>query len=180
MTPDDLTPDVADEEARRALDSIAVEGERAAQRVADAFDVAGGAIANALGSAARSGELNFASMAESILQDLARIALEAVILDPLNSAAASFGGQASSLFSDIVGQRAEGGPVMAGAPYLVGEQGPEVFVPTSAGAIAANGPSQTINITIQASSDVASSVQRSERQITAAIARAAAAGGRLL
>ena len=35
--------------------------------------------------------------------------------------------------------RASGGPVSAGAPYLVGEAGPELFVPSSAGSIVPNG-----------------------------------------
>jgi hypothetical protein len=34
--------------------------------------------------------------------------------------------------------RAAGGPVYAGAPYMVGEEGPEVFVPDTAGAIVPN------------------------------------------
>jgi len=34
--------------------------------------------------------------------------------------------------------RASGGPVSAGAPYLVGEEGPELFVPRSSGAIVPN------------------------------------------
>jgi hypothetical protein len=36
------------------------------------------------------------------------------------------------------GTRAEGGPVSAGKPYLVGEKGPELFVPGSSGGIVPN------------------------------------------
>jgi phage-related minor tail protein len=35
--------------------------------------------------------------------------------------------------------RAGGGPVSAGAPYLVGELGPELFVPRASGSIVPNG-----------------------------------------
>ena len=35
--------------------------------------------------------------------------------------------------------RAAGGPVAAGTPYMVGERGPELFVPSSSGAIVPNG-----------------------------------------
>lgn len=35
--------------------------------------------------------------------------------------------------------RAHGGPVEAGAPYIIGEQGPEVFVPTGSGYVVPNG-----------------------------------------
>ncbi len=39
---------------------------------------------------------------------------------------------------DIEG-RAGGGPVLSGTPYIVGEQGPELFVPSAAGSIIPNG-----------------------------------------
>jgi phage-related minor tail protein len=35
--------------------------------------------------------------------------------------------------------RADGGPVSAGAPYLVGERGPELFVPAANGSIVPHG-----------------------------------------
>ena len=35
--------------------------------------------------------------------------------------------------------RASGGPVSAGRPYIVGERGPELFVPGSSGGIVPNG-----------------------------------------
>jgi hypothetical protein len=42
--------------------------------------------------------------------------------------------------------RASGGPVSAGSPYMVGERGPEMFVPERSGAIVPNGAGgQTIN-----------------------------------
>ena len=49
-------------------------------------------------------------------------------------------------------RRAAGGPVMSGTPYLVGEVGPEVFVPHSSGTIIPNGGlgGSTYNITVQA------------------------------
>jgi TP901 family phage tail tape measure protein len=55
------------------------------------------------------------------------------------------------LISDIA-FRAEGGPVSGGSPYIVGEQGPELFVPRYSGAIVPNhamggGSGQTINMT---------------------------------
>ena len=38
----------------------------------------------------------------------------------------------------ILGGLAAGGPAMANKPYIVGEQGPELFVPNSAGSIMTN------------------------------------------
>jgi TP901 family phage tail tape measure protein len=39
---------------------------------------------------------------------------------------------------EVAGKRASGGPVGAGRPYLVGERGPEIFVPPAAGRIETN------------------------------------------
>jgi hypothetical protein len=47
----------------------------------------------------------------------------------------SAGGWLSGLFSAFGGARAAGGPVTAGVPYLVGEQGPELVVPNVSGTV---------------------------------------------
>lgn len=44
--------------------------------------------------------------------------------------------------------RAQGGPVSAGSPYIVGEQGPELFVPRQSGDIISNNDMGTSNITV--------------------------------
>ncbi|KDA02851.1 phage tail tape measure C-terminal domain-containing protein [Hyphomonas oceanitis] len=54
-------------------------GVAAADALAAAFGRAGTQIETVLGQAARSGELDFEKMAESILRDLARVAAEAVV-----------------------------------------------------------------------------------------------------
>lgn len=61
------------------------------------------------------------------------------------------GGLVGGLFGGLFGgKRAAGGPVMAGRTYLVGEQGPELFAPSSSGQIIPNGrmASSPVNITI--------------------------------
>jgi len=45
------------------------------------------------------------------------------------------------------GVRAAGGPVDAGVPYLVGERGPELFVPSTSGSIVPNGGGPSIQNT---------------------------------
>jgi TP901 family phage tail tape measure protein len=55
--------------------------------------------------------------------------------------------------SQLRGSRAAGGSVMGGGPYLVGERGPEVFVPGMSGTIIPNhrlGGGSTYNITVNA------------------------------
>jgi len=52
--------------------------------------------------------------------------------------------------------RAKGGPVMAGSAYVVGERGPEVFVPGASGTIIPNGAggsSITVNVTAPTGTD---------------------------
>lgn len=48
-------------------------------------------------------------------------------------------------------KRAAGGPVMAGRPYIVGEVGPELFVPGSSGAIIPNGAGGNIVVNVHGS-----------------------------
>jgi hypothetical protein len=59
---------------------------------------------------------------------------------------------AGAAFGTMVGLppgRAGGGPVMAGMPYTVGEQGPEMFVPRENGYIVPNDmmPGESMNVT---------------------------------
>lgn len=79
--------------ASRALGELANGPARqAADALAEAFGQAGEQITLSLGQAARSGELDFQRMAESILRDVARVAAEALVLrgSPGNSVSASF------------------------------------------------------------------------------------------
>jgi hypothetical protein len=52
-----------------------------------------------------------------------------------------------SLLGSFGGARASGGPVSGGKSYLVGERGPEVFVPGSSGRIVPNGAGDGVQIT---------------------------------
>ena len=70
--------------------------------------------------------------------------------------------------------RASGGPVSAGSPYLVGERGPEMFVPRSSGSIYPNDAMGTgNNITVNV--DAAGSKVSGDAPNAAALARAVSA-----
>jgi tape measure domain-containing protein len=64
------------------------------------------------------------------------------------------GGGSTTTFTPTAKPRAEGGPVSAGSPFLVGEKGPEIFIPGQDGGILANsgigGMTQNININVSA------------------------------
>lgn len=93
----------------------------------------------------------FRSMANSIISDLARMAIRQMITAPI---AQSLG---------LSGARASGGTVTGGNAYMVGERGAEVFVPNKTGTIVPNdqigGGGTTVNQTINISTGVAQTVR---------------------
>jgi SLT domain-containing protein len=110
---------------------------------------------------------NFAQMADRTLQALDRM-VGAIrgggFLDILSSVInfgiqlGGMGAFGSKIQSNILaGARANGGQVNAGRAYLVGERGPELFMPQAHGQIVANdnmrGGGMTINVDARGSSD---------------------------
>jgi phage-related protein len=76
-------------------------------------------------------------------------ALVKLVMD--NPVVQGIGGAISSAFG---GFRAAGGSVSAGTPYVVGERGAELFVPSSNGTIVPNGGmGSTINVTVNGAID---------------------------
>lgn len=90
-------------------------------------------------------------------------------------------GLANDMERDIRGARATGGPVQPGGSYLVGEHGPEIFTPSSAGAITgaaatrsaqAAMPAITLNLSAGVPAAVRAEVQAMLPQIQKQIERA--------
>lgn len=73
---------------------------------------------------------------KNVLVTLGEMALKAAIFGP--GGTGQVGGIAGAIGSLFGGFRAGGGPVTAGKAYVVGEKRPELFVPRTSGAIAAN------------------------------------------
>lgn len=147
-------------------------------------DAAGRRIETALSKAITSGRLGFADLGKIALATLAEIAASAVKAD-LGSLfgggsnggsggglLSSLAGVASSLFGGSPG-RATGGPVTGGRPYMVGERGPELFVPTTSGSVMAAGGGGArdvrVAITVQGGGDAPAALQRSSRQVARAV-----------
>jgi len=108
-----------------------------------AFDSLMSNMSNGLEEFVRKGELDFNKFAGSIIKDMLAIQLRASatnLFSMLAKSAASLitGGSTSGYSSMPAGVRADGGPVESNSPYIVGERGPELFVPRSAGAIVPN------------------------------------------
>ena len=78
----------------------------------------------------KNGKASFKDFANYVIEQLIRIAIQEAILKPMTS-------RFSDFFSSF-GKRASGGPVNSNTPYIVGERGPELFVPSGNGNIVPN------------------------------------------
>lgn len=102
-------------------------------------------VASSLVSDLRQGK----SAAESLqasLDNLIGSLLDQVLNQFISNAFAGFGGAGGGL--RFGGPRAMGGPVSKGAAYLVGERGPELFVPSVSGSVAANTNRNPVNVQV--------------------------------
>jgi phage-related minor tail protein len=128
---------------------------------------------NAIARAVVSGKASMADFVASVVASLERLAVKEFILSPLESAL----GAVVQAILPVGGARAEGGPVDPGQAYLVGENGPEMFVPAAGGTIVPNArPPVVVNIQAQD----AQSFLKSQSQIAAMLSRALARGQRNL
>jgi len=107
----------------------------------------------------RSGKFSFKDFARSVIQDLILIQMRMQMMGLMKMAFNFMGGGATpvDLGAGSSGNqftRAEGGPVASNTSYLVGERGPEMFVPSGSGTIIptnnlasamAGGGGQTVN-----------------------------------
>lgn len=87
---------------------------------------------------------------KGLLQDIARLFLREYVTKPLFNTIGSFLG--------FGGARASGGPVSAGNAYLVGERGPELFLPNNSGRILPNGGMGGVTIVQNNSIDARSDI----------------------
>ena len=119
------------EEMIRLLPQVAAEEEKINALIKEQnrlFDDAGQILANGFEDAILSGQ-KLSEVLRAIGQDLVRLVFSNMITQPLAKGIGTF----------LSGMRAEGGPVGAGGAYVVGEKGPELFVPRSSGSIVPNG-----------------------------------------
>ena len=165
------------ESMRGALDTSLIDG----------FGRAGSVLERGLLSAIRRGSLGFDD-----LRKVAFRALDSIAAHAVKSGISSLfgGGGQSGGIGSLIGQsigalfglpgRATGGPVSPGRGYIVGENGPELFVPTSSGRIAANGSGAgagrdvrvAINLSAPRGTNAPTAMQRSSRHVASAVRRA--------
>lgn len=163
---------------RSSFDSIVVDG----------FSRGSDVLERGLLSAVRRGSLGFEDLRRTSLRVIDDIAAQALrgglaSIGLGGSGGAGLGGGIlgiGSLIGSLFGLpgRATGGPVSPGRPYIVGERGPELFVPTSAGQVdpGGGGGGRSVNVSIRVvapeGSSSPESLRRSSRQVAQAVRRA--------
>jgi hypothetical protein len=123
------------------------------KRVVEINNLIGDQIKNVVGSAINSlfdalkrGENAFKAFGNAainallgVIEKLLATAATAAILSfifPVTGVGGAVGFQ--NIFSSLLGFRANGGPVSGNSPYIVGERGPELFVPSVSGRVVPN------------------------------------------
>ena len=102
-------------------------------------------MSSAIDNFVKTGKLSMKDLARSIIQDLIAIQMKAAALSflrmlfgPTVGPSMDGGGALPSSFNQYLAPKASGGPVSANTPYIVGEQGPELFMPSGSGTIIPN------------------------------------------
>lgn len=152
----------------------------------DGFSKAGNVLERGLLSAVRKGGLGFDDLKRVALRTMDEIAAQAITTGLGGGTSSFIGGGISSLAGALgslfgLPGRATGGPVSPGRGYVVGERGPELFVPTSAGRVetgtqsGASAP-RDVRVSIQVGAPKGTSapvaMQRSARQVASSVRRA--------
>jgi lambda family phage tail tape measure protein len=121
------------------------------ERGQQVFQSVMGSMESALDNFVRTGKLNFKDFARSIIADLIAIQLKAQAMAIFKMAISAFSGS-PTIPMQPGGGYADGGEPPVGRVSLVGERGPELFVPKTAGTIIPNhqlasamGGGQTVN-----------------------------------
>ncbi len=116
-----------------------------------------------------------ANALSKVVDQLIQVGLNS-IFDSKTGIFGSSGGGLGSIFSAFFGgARANGGPVRSNTPYLVGERGPELFMPGQAGSIipkmaspssGSSGGSQASHVTVGVEVDGAGTIQAYVKSVT--------------
>jgi lambda family phage tail tape measure protein len=150
-------------ERQEALERLNVTIQESMQKTQQVFDSVWGNMSSAIDNFVKTGKLSMKDFALSVIRDLIAIQMKAAALKFLGAAFGMFsgytaGGSAASNMPDNIDigggwnpARANGGPVDGGKIGLVGENGPELFIPSTAGTIipnhALNSMGNTTNVT---------------------------------
>ena len=129
----------------KAFKQYAEDSENYGRMGADMFRSFTGNMESALDKFVDTGKISFGDLASSIIKDLLKIQLRMVMMQGISSMFGGIGGlfgggptEVSAVTSYIGPAFADGGEPPVGKASLVGERGPELFVPRTAGTIIPN------------------------------------------
>lgn len=172
--------------AKEMLDAA----EKEFRKLREVSDVVAGSMQSAFDRFAETGKFSFSEMTRSMIADLAKLAFKMMVLQPLfgssgqgfgligslvglpmgNSASSGFGGWSTSV--KLPGF-ADGGRPPTGMPSIVGERGPELFIPDVAGRVVPNdrigrvGVGGEIVVTVVASPELHASIRSTAEGVVA-------------
>ena len=129
-----------------SLQKFIEDSQDGAAKAKEVFDTFTKGVEDAFVNFAKTGKLSFKDLLDSMVEMLLRSQIQKLMGTLLSSAS---GTGIGDFFGKIFG-KAQGGPVQGGTPYMVGEKGPELFVPNSSGQITPNnklGGGGTVNNT---------------------------------
>jgi lambda family phage tail tape measure protein len=140
---------------QETLERFNVELQDSMKKTSQVFDSVWSNMSSAIDNFVRTGKLSMKDFARSVIQDLIAIEMKAMALSflrmmfaPTMGPSIDGGGPLPSSFNQYLTPRASGGPVSGNTPYLVGEKGPELFMPSGSGTIIPNSQtSQMGNVT---------------------------------
>ena len=137
-----------------------------------------GGINSAIDELVTTGKLNFNDFAQSIIADLLKMQAKFLAFQALtglfgsgveSQAVTNLASQAAGMPA-IGGPRANGGNVMANKAYLVGERGPELFMPGSNGYVAPNKSMGNTTVSIVYNNDFSNADETTVERIQAELA----------
>lgn len=126
----------------KAFNSYMDDATNAAKRGETMFTNMTNTMNSAIDNFVTTGKFSFTDLATSMIQDMLKIELKAEATQLMGALKGGAGGLFSSIGS-IFGF-AGGGDPPVGQPSIVGENGPEVFIPKTAGTIVPNGGSMSV------------------------------------
>lgn len=115
---------------KQAFEEFARDAENYGRAGAESFQALTGNMNAAIDNFVKTGKFAFKDFARSVIQDLIAIQLKMQAMSLLKMALGAFG--------FTLPGKAVGGAVAGGSPYMVGENGPELFIPQQSGSIVPN------------------------------------------
>lgn len=125
----------------QALGRYVAQAKDSAQEAKTYFDTFTRGMEDAIVKFVQTGKFNFKDLANSMIAEFTRMQARKLMAGIFEIGSGLFGA------TEIAG-RAIGGPVSSNTPYVVGERGPELFVPRTAGSIIPNNQFSTASVPV--------------------------------